>query len=303
MKQPIDLSCYTKLNIACNPTSPFSEPWLNIDIKSDVSQLELDVRKLPDKWTGKFWEIRASHVVEHLYLEEWPVVLREWLRVLRPGGVLRLALPDLKIIVDGSTVIDFLDDMGEFTTTKRIAKHNDSAALHNIAADPQNLWSMTIAGRKAGGEDAIILQNQNEFRLEVSGTPPQDKTISAVFALAFNELGQLLAVRNERGWDIPGGHVEPGETPEEALHREIAEEAGATIENVKLYLSASAEKSMLFYLADVKDLLPFTAENETDQREFMHPSELIGLYGGGKPELLTQVVAEAMHLRTVDSSR
>lgn len=33
-------------------------------------------------------------------------------------------------------------------------------------------------------------------------------------------------------WDFPGGHVEPGERPGEALRREVAEELGVELEGV-----------------------------------------------------------------------
>ena len=45
--------------------------------------------------------------------------------------------------------------------------------------------------------------------------------------LPLGEGGRLLLVRHpERGWEFPGGRVEAGETPEEAMHRELLEETG-----------------------------------------------------------------------------
>ena len=41
------------------------------------------------------------------------------------------------------------------------------------------------------------------------------------------EGGRVLFVEHpERGWEIPGGHLEPGETPGQAMLRELKEETG-----------------------------------------------------------------------------
>ena len=53
----------------------------------------------------------------------------------------------------------------------------------------------------------------------------------SVAALVTNERGEILLVNSPwRGWEYPGGLIESGETFQEALHREIREEAGVEVE-------------------------------------------------------------------------
>lgn len=69
----------------------------------------------------------------------------------------------------------------------------------------------------------IGLCPMNEF------IPP--KHIVAVSGLVTNSKGEVLLIRHpKRGWEMPGGQVEEGESLIEALQREILEESGAVTE-------------------------------------------------------------------------
>ena len=53
----------------------------------------------------------------------------------------------------------------------------------------------------------------------------------SVAGLVSNDNGEILLIKSpRRGWEYPGGMVEPGETFQEALIREIKEEAGIDVE-------------------------------------------------------------------------
>jgi 8-oxo-dGTP diphosphatase len=53
------------------------------------------------------------------------------------------------------------------------------------------------------------------------------EAIAVSQAVILSENRILLAVRRDlRGWELPGGHLEPGELPEEGLIREVHEETG-----------------------------------------------------------------------------
>ncbi|MFF5054017.1 NUDIX domain-containing protein [Micromonospora sp. NPDC000663] len=61
--------------------------------------------------------------------------------------------------------------------------------------------------------------------------PPMATPRVAAGALFFNDEGHVLLVRPsyKKHWDIPGGYVEPGESPRAACIREIQEELGLTL--------------------------------------------------------------------------
>jgi 8-oxo-dGTP diphosphatase len=76
--------------------------------------------------------------------------------------------------------------------------------------------------------------------------PAKAKTRQAARAIVENSAGEVLLIRRahtSRGqgqWCLPGGKVDPGETPEQAVRKELREEVG---------LEAADLKS-LFYIAD-----------------------------------------------------
>ena len=61
------------------------------------------------------------------------------------------------------------------------------------------------------------------------------KSIEVVAAVIFDEQGRIFATQRGYGewkdwWEFPGGKMESGETPQQALKREIREELDAEIE-------------------------------------------------------------------------
>lgn len=87
-----------KLNLGCG--DKILDGYINVDVAQERAGRQpdviCDVRALavfPDNHCD---EILAVHVVEHFWRWEVELILKEWLRVLRPGGKMILECPNLQ---------------------------------------------------------------------------------------------------------------------------------------------------------------------------------------------------------------
>jgi len=86
------------LNLGCG--EKYHPDWVNLDLYSGSPHvMEHDLTRgipFPD---GSFSVVYHSQVLEHLPAQDAPSFIAECYRVLRPGGILRVVVPDLENIV------------------------------------------------------------------------------------------------------------------------------------------------------------------------------------------------------------
>lgn len=91
-----------KLHIGCGTDYKFG--WVNIDNNSDKNIKKLDLN-WDLRWGLPFPDssvefIYNEHFLEHLTVEEGLKMLSECRRTLKTGGILRVAMPDLKVCME-----------------------------------------------------------------------------------------------------------------------------------------------------------------------------------------------------------
>jgi predicted SAM-dependent methyltransferase len=88
----------TKLNLGCG--HDILSGYVNIDCRATSPDVVIaDVRKLP-YGAQEVDEIRAVDVFEHIPFRESQALLKHWVALLRPGGILFIQSPDLNALAN-----------------------------------------------------------------------------------------------------------------------------------------------------------------------------------------------------------
>lgn len=118
---------------------------------------------------------------------------------------------------------------------------------------------------------------------------PERELISSVHAFCLEGAKLLFVKHQNRSWDIPGGHLEAGESAEQALKRELLEEAAVQIEQpepvacLQVAFGKPYPQSLKYpvpisylviYKTYVKEMLEFAAHYETTERKFFTVQEI-----------------------------
>jgi SAM-dependent methyltransferase len=138
----------------------------------------LDVAKKFPLPSNHFSSVFSSHVLEHIFPTDVPNLMTSIYRVLRPGGVVRFAVPDLDLYVRGYSKEDpnamlagILENQGKSVKNRHQWMYTEPTLVALLKA--YSFIDVRPCAYKTGKcEDLEIIDNRPENSIYVEGTKP-----------------------------------------------------------------------------------------------------------------------------------
>jgi 8-oxo-dGTP diphosphatase len=92
------------------------------------------------------------------------------------------------------------------------------------------------------------IRPEHRMELLLGSEIPDGYEVTTAFVVALDSTDRVLLTRVDlpgRGWETPGGHLDPGETPALAAARELAEETGLHVDVDQLTLFGGRRITLL----------------------------------------------------------
>jgi 8-oxo-dGTP diphosphatase len=144
-----------------------------------------------------------------------------------------------------------------------------------------------------------VLWKREEVTFVVAATPEDGTPIPAALLFPFYGNRVVLADIVTRGWCIPSGHLEVGETAEDAVRREAFEEAGITMNRVYhlgyFVLTDTTTRRKRYaptFIGDVRSMGEIPPGDESRGRQLVAIEDVASLYYSWD-DLLSSVFAFA----------
>ncbi|MBL8890402.1 MAG: methyltransferase domain-containing protein [Planctomycetaceae bacterium] len=172
------------LNVGCG--RHFHPAWRNIDVVSYDPRVEAhDLRLgLPAK-PGQYDMVYHSHVLEHLTPADGQRLIEECYRVLKPGGVLRIVVPDLEYIA-----------------------RSYISALEEACVEPEDPATESQRALRVAKYDWIKLELLDQLVRQTSGGlmgPAMQTATGELAAFIGHRLGHEVKYANSQLAEVPAG--------------------------------------------------------------------------------------------------